>query len=1428
MKIRDLVEVEPQPTVVRLDLLNEDAEARWISEGYYVTQETEKHFSALRSLLKKKTGSGVFLIGHYGSGKSHFLAYLTQQIRAGSFVSRGPDVVPISLLNFKATDNLEAITERALGVTAPEQDRRDTWGEISKRHPKGLLIAIDELSEFLRSKPSQHSFNEDIRFLQFLGEWSQEHALWTVAALQEQIEHAGDIEYDLFRKIKDRYPIRLILTPAHVKSLIAEKILRKKPGYRNAAEQLARDLKEVFPGSGINFSDFCEVYPIHPATLDLLEEVRDRFSQARGVVDFVLTRLLGDEARGVSPFLDREWGHLISPDVIVDHFQDLLDVQPEFQGIAQKVFPYYRKHMTSLFEKKPQQELAWRLLKLLVLAHLAPARKGLDLKEAAEWLLFKVSSVDPKKNVEVVQRVLGTMAKQGAYVKEEGPRYKLDLEDDSRQSLERLMAKTIEELKGRGEAVLESLTGCLQSEDFNPFRLPRDRWHTRKVRWHFHDREVQIFFGGGQPPEPEILALQIGLPWGPPAAGIGCFRITPKQIELNGEILELAALLQLKDRPLTARVLERVEERIAGRRSWFAQLLRAAYSEITLMNESGTATAAPLNTRPVSLDGWLNGYSEWVLRQTYPQFEKFAPGHGPLPKEAYRQFMKQATESDLCAESAPEYVKLIREAYLVPMGLMQRRGFEYSMNAKLDQHDLVALLMPILEHQPSVNRIYEHLSAPVYGLVQDQIGLLLVTLLIMGEIDILKGGKSYRDSYDTLPNPIQYDRVVPGRALNLNQIRDLETLAEGFGVRTPKQWSVMAQRRIVDQLRKTGRQQRDQASQFLVKLKAHGDAGELAAEVETFIEQWLALEKGAGEIQAFQHFMFAAGSARGFVVKARELSSLPDRFERLLRETERYRHLFGYPCVARCVNPDVQVLLERLGQPPSLANSEAVSQWLDRARDVYQVYQGWYRAEHEQWWEKINGHEIWSYRRPKVVTSKHLVIEEMSRQIDMLLSKAEAERCKGLVSLEFQPMCRCGFDGSASPIAEAVEMFDSARARLEESVAMFFGQDQVKSRVKQWVDQGVEINERTLSYLEGKAVYPEIENVTLFDQHLSGLELVHTVDDEALMEILGDRIYERRDLDKALDRLFERFGPRLSIKRGAAAPKKVLIAWCVEQSLRNGIALPSVFSLAERKLMAEMVNPLWVGEAALASLEELGLGDDAVNRVLEMILDGRVSVRPDGGFSGVVGAALELLEPSEPATAADLARRIGSLYSHCARFMEIRPKEWLSRLNRIANARLEPEPPRLTELLKANADCQWIVIDCFGAALVDTVKESLADCLPHWKLADSSYGLVSAKTNTDAFYTDLLEAGVNKPFEKLDAVDSLLHSRNAAPGDFIELARAEIDIGLKRVARKLDQSKPLLIFGDHGYRVSANGRSLTHGGGSTLERLSPVLRLDPY
>lgn len=143
-------------------------------------------------------------------------------------------------------------------------------------------------------------------------------------------------------------------------------------------QDIARHIRDALPGAPIDFGALCSIYPIHPATLELLEEVRDRFSQARGVVDFVAHQLAGDPARHIAPFLDQEWGSFVTPDAIVRHFEDVLSVQAEFLPLSRRLLPWYRAHLDELFESPAQRRLAEALLRLLVLVHLSPARDAMS------------------------------------------------------------------------------------------------------------------------------------------------------------------------------------------------------------------------------------------------------------------------------------------------------------------------------------------------------------------------------------------------------------------------------------------------------------------------------------------------------------------------------------------------------------------------------------------------------------------------------------------------------------------------------------------------------------------------------------------------------------------------------------------------------------------------------------------------------------------------------------------------------------------------------------------------------------------------------------------------------------------------------------------------------------------------------------------
>jgi hypothetical protein len=241
----------------------------------------------------------------------------------------------------------------------------------------------------------------------------------------------------------------------------------------------------------------------------------------------------------------------------------------------------------------------------------------------------------------------------------------------------------------------------------------------------------------------------------------------------------------------------------------------------------------------------------------------------------------------------------------------------------------------------------------------------------------------------------------------------------------------------------------------------------------------------------------------------------------------------------------------------------------------------------------------------------------------------------------------------------------------------------------------------------------------------------------------------------------------------------------------------------------------------------MGLGEEAVLKILGIVLDGLVRLPEAGSRCGALLAAADLVRPERPATAVALAALTASLYRQNRRFLKLRPTAWLARLNGLADSGPAEMPPPLHEVLQGRLGAQWVIVDCLGLPLLETVQASIRECLPNWRLESVVCATTPVETTTDAFYRSLIERGLGRRFEKIDAIDVLIHSRRVSFDDLARLARAELEVAFRQVCGRLEPESPVLVFGDHGFRLSPDGADFTHGGSSPLERLTAVFTLVP-
>ncbi|CCU78665.1 hypothetical protein HSACCH_00804 [Halanaerobium saccharolyticum subsp. saccharolyticum DSM 6643] len=244
----------------------------------------------------------------------------------------------------------------------------------------GLVIFVDELSEFLQKKKSKNQESESLETLQALGQRIKELPIWLLAAVQKN--PAEIIDEDLYigdeeEKVFDRFrPINL--SEADIEEIIDQRIIIKNKNQKKSIRSIYKDLKnnKFNLEKSISEDKFVKLYPFHHEFVNSLVQLSTYGSRQRAAVREsweIVSNRLNTKAKKLITIDDLY--DIFENDVIYNNFKEYYDLYKNVYREA-IIKPGFSE----------DSELADRVIKALIIYGIRD-KEALSAKKLGEFLM---------------------------------------------------------------------------------------------------------------------------------------------------------------------------------------------------------------------------------------------------------------------------------------------------------------------------------------------------------------------------------------------------------------------------------------------------------------------------------------------------------------------------------------------------------------------------------------------------------------------------------------------------------------------------------------------------------------------------------------------------------------------------------------------------------------------------------------------------------------------------------------------------------------------------------------------------------------------------------------------------------------------------------------------------------------------------------
>jgi hypothetical protein len=392
MKYGDLFTLNPIETVIKINDADNRVKAKRLVSTFVVTPSLGKTLETVAmpqlDLDRGIEGKGIFVVGNYGTGKSHVMSFLSliaedtgylahvrdelwrEKLRqfAGRFKVRRLQIAGTMMSLYEMVAQELSALASSLGFAYQFQSQSQVpnvkyefmrFMECFDTHfpGVGVLLVIDELLGYLDTRDEQ-ALVLDLAVLQALGEFCDGSRFRFMAGLQQSLFNNPHFNHvaSAVNRMKQRF-YDFVIDSRGIEELVEQYLFRKTSEQKERIRDLLRPLFPLYEVMAPEIERFVALFPAHPR---FLQEFQRVFVVERREILTVLSK----EARSlVGREIDTEQIDLITADRYWRHIEEDhgLRANSEIAKVVQNVSTI-RSHIVGSFLDSRDEDAALKLV----------------------------------------------------------------------------------------------------------------------------------------------------------------------------------------------------------------------------------------------------------------------------------------------------------------------------------------------------------------------------------------------------------------------------------------------------------------------------------------------------------------------------------------------------------------------------------------------------------------------------------------------------------------------------------------------------------------------------------------------------------------------------------------------------------------------------------------------------------------------------------------------------------------------------------------------------------------------------------------------------------------------------------------------------------------------------------------------------------